>query len=67
MTAEEHIQALRDLLRTSWEDEVADAKRLAEKAEAMGETWWANLYRNAVEELEAMDKPWEKPMPQFSA
>ncbi|MEV6964585.1 hypothetical protein AB0M47_05670 [Hamadaea sp. NPDC051192] len=65
MTAEEHIQALRDLMRISWEDDVAEATRLAERAEAQGATWRAKFHRDSVKRLEAMDKPWEKPMPVF--
>ncbi|MCP2322100.1 hypothetical protein HDA40_000607 [Hamadaea flava] len=65
MTAEEYIQALRDLMRIDWEDDVAEEKRLAELAEAQGNTWSAKFHRDSVERLEAMDKPWEKPMPVF--
>ncbi|MGH3546401.1 MAG: hypothetical protein ACRDPW_10845 [Mycobacteriales bacterium] len=59
MNAAEHIAGLHALMRTEYQDEVAELQGWAQGAKAQGDEVGARWYRERIERLEAIPKPWE--------
>ena len=60
MTFEEHIQALRDLLRAEHERCVGEVQRWADEAGALGDVERQRRHLAHVARLRAIPYPWER-------
>ena len=59
MTLDQHIQALRDLLRTDHERLIAEVQGWADEAGAAGDLPGQRCHQSHVERLRATPYPWE--------
>lgn len=60
MSVDQHIQALRDLLRTDHEAWIAEVQGWADEAEAAGDVERHRRHVEHVARLKAMPYPWEQ-------
>jgi len=60
MTHEEHVRALRDLLRTDHEEWIAEVQGWADAAAAAGDVLGQRQDQAYADRLRAMTYPWER-------
>jgi len=65
MTPEEHVQALRDLNRRYFEDEIAEIQQWADERGAADDVANQRLWLDHIKSLRSLPLPWEQPMPVF--
>lgn len=61
MNANEHVAALRALIRTDHEERVAEIQGWADAAAARGDAADVRWHLECLEQLEALPKPWIDP------